>query len=498
MSRRIVVFVAAGACGALLSLASGCAVSDAQASEAAYPPVGYTDIASGPSAPPAAAQGAPGAAGAPPSGPPSSPPPGATGYGPPSGSPTAAGEASPGPFGPPSQGAPPPGGAMGGPDDGTGYSDADPSALTDFRSTLDPYGQWVEDPTYGTAWVPSSSVVGPDFAPYVSGGHWAYDDDYVWVSDYDWGWAPFHYGRWVYAGPTGWEWIPGRAYAGAWVTWRYGAGDWGYVGWAPLGPTWCWRRGLPVGVGFVPRAPYSFVGAHELFGPGLGGRLVTGSQVGVVGSHTQPYVPASPRVGNTAASVRMAAGGPPLSALHVSQAEVVRASAATNRGLAQAQGFARPSTAVALGARAPQVTAPHSAATFPSTHLTGAIGRSGGSMAASSVPAYAPSPSHFGGRLGAGFTGSAASAPAPSYSGSAYYGAPRMGGPSYSSRPSAGSYGGAYRGYSSPSGGYSAGAAAAVRSGGSYGGGFSGPSSSGGFHGGGSHGGGGGRGGGHR
>jgi len=81
-------------------------------------------------------------------------------------------------------------------------------------TTLDPYGNWVEDATYGTAWVPSPTVVGDDFTPYQTAGHWAYDDDYVWVSEYSWGWAPFHYGRWVYVGGVGWEWIPGRTYAG--------------------------------------------------------------------------------------------------------------------------------------------------------------------------------------------------------------------------------------------------------------------------------------------
>jgi hypothetical protein len=83
------------------------------------------------------------------------------------------------------------------------YSDTDPSALTDFHSTLDPYGTWVDDPTYGTVWVPSSGVVGADFTPYVSAGHWVYDDEYIWVSDYSWGWAPFHYGRWTYMGGMG-------------------------------------------------------------------------------------------------------------------------------------------------------------------------------------------------------------------------------------------------------------------------------------------------------
>src|SRR5580692_3542035 len=78
------------------------------------------------------------------------------------------------------------------------YQDNDPSALQDFHPALDSSGTWQDDPTYGTVWVPSQQVVGADFVPYQTAGHWAYDnDEYVWVSDYDWGWAPYHYGRWV-------------------------------------------------------------------------------------------------------------------------------------------------------------------------------------------------------------------------------------------------------------------------------------------------------------
>ena len=190
-----------------------------------------------------------------------------------------------------------------------GYDDTDPSALSDFRSTLEPYGTWTDDPSYGTVWVPSPSVVGADFTPYVSAGHWAYDSDYAWVSDYDWGWAPFHYGRWAYAAGPGWEWIPGREYAGAWVSWRYGVDDWAYVGWAPLAPTWCWRGGMAVGLGFVPRAPYAFVGTGELFAPRVGARVVVGAQVGAIASHTRPYVPASASVGGRVAA-RPVVGGP--------------------------------------------------------------------------------------------------------------------------------------------------------------------------------------------
>src|SRR6202012_307314 len=104
------------------------------------------------------------------------------------------------------------------------YSDTDPSALNEFKPALEGHGQWVDDATYGTVWGPSQAEVGTDFQPYETAGHWTYSDDtdYVWVSDYSWGWAPFHYGRWAYVGPYGWSWIPGRVSSGAWGSWRAG------------------------------------------------------------------------------------------------------------------------------------------------------------------------------------------------------------------------------------------------------------------------------------
>src|SRR6476661_4950659 len=103
------------------------------------------------------------------------------------------------------------------------YADTDPSALTDFRSVLDPYGSWVVDPSYGEVWIPNANEVGYDFVPYQTSGSWQYDgSDYVWASDFSWGWVPFHYGRWVYSDAYGWVWVPGRAYAPAWVDWRVG------------------------------------------------------------------------------------------------------------------------------------------------------------------------------------------------------------------------------------------------------------------------------------
>jgi hypothetical protein len=57
------------------------------------------------------------------------------------------------------------------------YEDTDPAALSDFRQPLEPYGTWVEDPKYGIVWVPSVVVVGKDFAPYRTAGHWAVTEE---------------------------------------------------------------------------------------------------------------------------------------------------------------------------------------------------------------------------------------------------------------------------------------------------------------------------------
>jgi hypothetical protein len=245
--------------------------------------------------------------------------------------------------------------AVGG--DDTQYSDSDPSALTDFRTTLDPYGSWVEDPNYGTIWVPSSSVVGSDFTPYVSAGHWVYDNDYVWVSDYDWGWAPFHYGRWIQSG-NGWGWIPGRRYAGAWVSWRTGYDGYGYLGWAPLAPSWYWRGGYAYGLYSVPPAYYSYCPNNRIFTPGFGGGVVGGSAAAGIAVHTRPYVAAAPsansgRIGATpTVNSGIASRGPSPQSLGYNTNQVPHSNA-SNVGLARAQGFAHPQSAQTFGAHAP-------------------------------------------------------------------------------------------------------------------------------------------------
>jgi hypothetical protein len=110
---------------------------------------------------------------------------------------------------------------------------------------LDDYGGWNDEPQYGHVWYPTNVETG--WAPYRS-GHWSWIDPWgwTWVDNAAWGFAPFHYGRWVYASNR-WGWCPGQfaarpIYAPALVGFVGGAG-WGIgintggpVGWFPLGP----------------------------------------------------------------------------------------------------------------------------------------------------------------------------------------------------------------------------------------------------------------------
>ncbi|WP_125185141.1 DUF6600 domain-containing protein [Botryobacter ruber] len=118
-----------------------------------------------------------------------------------------------------------------------------------FYDELTPYGRWINYPGHGYVWAPD---VEAGFQPYATRGHWVMTEyGNTWVSDYAWGWAPFHYGRWLWDDYYGWVWVPGNEWGPAWVSWRTG-GD--YYGWAPLGPGVHININIPVAHWvFVPR-----------------------------------------------------------------------------------------------------------------------------------------------------------------------------------------------------------------------------------------------------
>ena len=108
---------------------------------------------------------------------------------------------------------------------------------------LDDYGDWRSVDDYGAVWFPRTVPVG--WVPYRH-GRWAWVDPWgwTWVDEAPWGFAPFHYGRWVVVGGV-WGWVPGvivprPIYAPALVAW-YGTPGisvtiGGPIGWFPLAP----------------------------------------------------------------------------------------------------------------------------------------------------------------------------------------------------------------------------------------------------------------------
>src|SRR5437867_262319 len=98
----------------------------------------------------------------------------------------------------------------------------EPPAVTvqSFREPLEPYGRWIETVNYGWVWHPNAMP--GDWRPY-SYGHWECTEmGWMFVSDHPWGWACYHYGRWLDTSDNGWIWIPGTVWAPAWVAWRTG------------------------------------------------------------------------------------------------------------------------------------------------------------------------------------------------------------------------------------------------------------------------------------
>lgn len=124
---------------------------------------------------------------------------------------------------------------------------------------------------HGECWRPRH--VAHTWRPYTV-GYWTYTDyGWTWVSDQDWGWATYHYGRWFFDPDHGWVWVPGPTWGPAYVTWRYGD-DW--IGWAPLPPA----AGYAVSVeGIVPTSAYSFVQARFFLDRQLGGHFAPETRI---------------------------------------------------------------------------------------------------------------------------------------------------------------------------------------------------------------------------
>ena len=139
-----------------------------------------------------------------------------------------------------------------------------------FYRTLSPYGTWFEAEGQWV-WRPTAATVDAHWRPYCHRGRWVTTEHgWTWYSDYSWGWAPFHYGRWHRHPVHGWVWTPGLEWGPAWVVWRPGPSD---CGWAPMPPGAVFRPGVGVVYtgqdadwGLVAR-DFVFVALTKLFEP---------------------------------------------------------------------------------------------------------------------------------------------------------------------------------------------------------------------------------------
>jgi hypothetical protein len=108
-----------------------------------------------------------------------------------------------------------------------------PPAVFYFAQTYgDRYGEWLWDDLYGYVWRPfiDNGRYPWGWRPYYY-GQWSYAGGQMfWVPQEPWGWVPYHLGIWQWDKKLGWVWMPGSLFAPAWVTWDF---FFGYAAWRP-------------------------------------------------------------------------------------------------------------------------------------------------------------------------------------------------------------------------------------------------------------------------
>ncbi len=176
-----------------------------------------------------------------------------------------------------------------------------------FYERLAPFGRWFEVNGYGYCWRPTITVAG--WRPYVD-GCWVWSSlGWAWQSNEPFGWATYHYGRWVNLASYGWVWAPGSEWAPAWVSWRQSRDC---VGWAPLPP----EPGVCRGVyrdcdsryGLGP-ASYTFITTNQFVSPTYVNVYAPVTQQNRIFQHSVNVTQIVPRSGYTHAFVQQ--GGPP-------------------------------------------------------------------------------------------------------------------------------------------------------------------------------------------
>jgi len=113
------------------------------------------------------------------------------------------------------------------------------------------FGEWIYDPYLGYVWRPADNdhPYGRYWQPFYLGQWITAGNQMYWVPSEPWGWVPYHLGLWHWDQKRGWLWIPGSAFAPAWVEWSlytdcYAWRPFGLSDWLPDGYYWSkeWQR----------------------------------------------------------------------------------------------------------------------------------------------------------------------------------------------------------------------------------------------------------------
>lgn len=100
------------------------------------------------------------------------------------------------------------------------------------------HGDWIWNDIYGYVWRPFYNDRYPDgnWQPYASGKWREINETLFWIPQEPWGWVPYHLGVWIWDKDKGWLWLPGSAFAPAWVAWNFYMG---HLTWRPWS-LWDW------------------------------------------------------------------------------------------------------------------------------------------------------------------------------------------------------------------------------------------------------------------
>ena len=213
-------------------------------------------------------------------------------------------------------------------DDATSAADAAAQVPPEMTGAaeLARHGAWSTGPGSARMWTPAKLPAG--WQPYQQGAwSWKLPWGWTWVDDQPWGFAPFHYGRWLQVKGR-WAWTPGQwgaarpVFAPALVGWIGGPAlgvDGGpAIGWVPLAPdepvfpgyavsARYWNALTEPSVAPAARRPVAISGRARLApigGAAYANRAVAGAVTVVAANALGPWVPVSQMPGPRGAELR--------------------------------------------------------------------------------------------------------------------------------------------------------------------------------------------------